>query len=231
MPSRIRTNDPNSSPKMRGKRLRTLRMMTGLSREAFAEKYGISASTIQSWEAAKAGGLTSKGANRMIPVFLDEGIRCTVDWLLYGIGNPPQQSNWHYQQELREPAAPTTYNITDQDAIIAQELLRYRELNPDVIDYVIVDDGMSPHYIAGDYVAGSRRRKDEIYTLLGMDCIVETKNNEILLRRLKQGSRPGLYTLISSNLDSELQFPVLYDQELISAAPVTWHRRRDPKKA
>ena len=73
--------------KERGRRLKLLRSMTGLPRKALEQKYHISASTIQSWEDAKAGGLTEKGAKRVIQVFHKEGIQCSLNWLLHGLGH------------------------------------------------------------------------------------------------------------------------------------------------
>jgi hypothetical protein len=226
MPNKHQNNDPKSSPLARGKRLKTVRMMAGLTRNGLEDKYGISASTIQSWEAAKAGGLTERGVQRVIPVLQKEGIFCTADWLLYGVGLPPQPAN------LNLPASdetPMPHATLPEDKAIIQELLTFRELNTNVVDLVVADDGMQPNYTPGDYVAGKRKTKDDIIRSLGHDCIVETANNEILLRRVKNGSKPGLFTLICTNSDTSVTTPTLYDLELLSAAPVIWHRRHDPK--
>lgn len=226
MPKKSQINDPKSSPIARGRRLKAARMMSGLTRNGLEEKYGISASTIQSWEAAKAGGLTERGVKRVIPVLRQEGIFCTPDWLLYGVGTPPQPTNLHFTQTAGTPAVST--HALPEDKAIIQELLTFRNLNPGFIDLVIADDGMAPQYDVHDYVGGKRRTGEDIARLIGIDCIVDTANNEILLRRLKAGSRPGVYTLICTNPDSSLKNPTIYDVELHSAAPVIWHRRHDP---
>jgi transcriptional regulator with XRE-family HTH domain len=226
MANKHQNNDPKSSASARGKRLKTVRMMAGMTRKNMEQRYQISASTIQSWEAAKAGGLTERGAHRVIPILRQEGIYCTTDWLLYGIGNPPQPT--HLDNRL--PPPETTDNpLIPEDKAIIQELLTFRELNAGVIDVMVNDDGMSPYYCSGDYVAGRRRKGEEINKLINQDCIVETINNEVLLRRIKNGSRLGAFTLICMNPDTSVSQPTLYDLELISAAPVIWHRRRDPK--
>ncbi len=226
MPNKHQNNDPKSSPLARGKRLKTVRMMAGLTRNGLEDKYGISASTIQSWEAAKAGGLTERGVQRVIPVLQQEGIFCTSDWLLYGVGQPPQPTNLNLPTS-EETAIPL--NTLPEDKAIIQELLTFRELNTNVVDLVVADDGMEPYYTRGDYVAGKRKTKETLIRALGLDCIVETANNEILLRRVKNGSKPGVFTLICTNSDTSVTTPTLYDLELISAAPVIWHRRHDPK--
>lgn len=220
------SNDPKSAPGARGRRLKTVRMMAGLTRKKLELTYKISASTIQSWEAAKAGGLTERGAHRVIPILRQEGIYCTTDWLLYGVGNPPQPTHLDVKQSDTTTEAAI---MVPEDKAIIQELITFRELNAGVIDMMVSDDGMAPYYNPGDYVAGRRRSKDEIAKIINQDCIVETANNEVLLRRVKNGSRPGVYTLICMNPDSSVPTPTLYDLELISAAPVIWHRRHDPK--
>jgi transcriptional regulator with XRE-family HTH domain len=219
--------DQKSTPEARGKRLKSLRMMAGLSRKALEDKYDVSASTMQSWEDAKAGGLTEKGAKRGIEVFRQEGIRCTVDWLLYGIGLPPQLSDKLFQQQIKLQAFEDRVEITEERAIV-NELLAFRQHNPDAVEFIVPDDGMAPLYRKGDYVAGKRRYNEAIGNVLGMDCIVETKENEVLLRRLKLGSQPNVYTLICLNPDANVTEYALHDREILCAAPVIWLRRKDP---
>jgi hypothetical protein len=220
--------DQKSSPEARGKRLKSLRMMAGLSRKKLQTKHRLSASTTQSWEDAKAGGLTRKGAQKTIKVFRQEGIRCTVDWLLYGIGLPPQLSDKLFQQQLNKEAIEPLIEITEERAIV-NELLAFRQHNPDAIEFINPDDGMLPFYHKGDYVAGKRRYNEVIDSVLGRDCIIETKDNEVLLRRLKLGSQPGFYTLLCLNPDAaDIAEFALHDQEILSAAPVIWVRRKDP---
>lgn len=224
--------DAKSSAESRGKRLKSLRMMTGLSRKALEEQYGISASTIQSWEDAKAGGLTEKGAKRVITVFKKEGVRCSIDWLLFGIGFPPQLSNKLFDEsESGEAGSHHTPTIgletPSEDRAIVNELLVFRQNNPDAVEYIVADNGMSPSFTEGDYIAGKRRLGNHIDSVVGMDCVIETQDNEILFRRLKRGQKAGTYNLICTNIDTTVKHPVLYDRELLSAAPVIWHRRKD----
>jgi transcriptional regulator with XRE-family HTH domain len=224
MANKTQNNDPMSSATARGKRLKTARLMAGLTRKGLEKKYGISASTIQSWEAAKAGGLTERGVTRVIPILRQEGIFCTNDWLLYGVGNAPQPTNVHAQ---RPQEAMHSLPDLPEDKVIVQELLAFRDLNANVVDLIVTDDGMSPHYHPTDYIGGKRRNGEDIAELIGSDCIVETSNNEIFLRRLRPGSRTGVYTLTCTNPDTTVLIPTLYDQQLMSAAPVIWHRRHD----
>ena len=113
---------------------------------------------------------------------------------------------------------------------IVNELLIFRQNNPDAVEYIVADDGMGPIFGEGDYIAGKRRLGSLIESVVGMDCIIETQENEIMFRRLKRGNKPGTFNLICVNIDTSVQQPVLYDRELLSAAPVIWHRRKDPSQ-
>jgi HTH-type transcriptional regulator, cell division transcriptional repressor len=217
-------DETKSRGQARGERLEILRKMACLTRKAIEEKYAISANTIQSWESGKAGGLTERGAQRIIPLLQREGIYCTVDWLLHGIGIPPQISNPQF--EIHE--APAKYHLSE-DTVIIKELLAFKNNYENSIDMIVNDDGLALHYKPGDYVAGIGRTKQLIASLIGSDCIVQTVNNEVLLRRIKSSQKPGFYELMCTNLVTAVERPMLYEQELICAAPVVWHRRRDPE--
>jgi len=207
----------------RGRRLRSVRMMTGLSRKAVELNHRISASTLQSWEDAKAGGLTAKGARRAVEAFRKEGIQCAVEWLLHGIGTPPQLTDRVFQGA--EPVE--TFQPQNTEENIVNELLVFRENVSSAVDFVVNDDGMSPFYMPGDTVAGRRRYGEDIASLVGYDCIVETKENQTFLRRLRKGRKPDTYTLVSTNFNTNVDEIVMYDRELFSAAPVVWTRRKD----
>lgn len=219
--------------KERGRRLKLLRSMTGLSRKALEQNYHISASTIQSWEDAKAGGLTEKGAKRVIQVFHKEGIQCTLNWLLHGLGPRPQPSSRVFEGEgVEGEGSPAAIAAPTEDRAIVNELLAFRQNNPkNPVEFVVADNGMSPFYTGGDYIAGKRRFSPNFDDVIGKDCIVETKENEIIFRRVRPGSKPGLFNLICLNLETDVKEPVLYDRTLISAAPVIWHRRKDQSEA
>ncbi|HVV69699.1 MAG TPA: hypothetical protein VHE99_11835 [Gammaproteobacteria bacterium] len=230
-PTSVLDTDPQSSPAARGSRLIVLRHMARLTRKQFAEKHGISANTIQSWESGKYGGLTSRGVQRLLPILHKEGIYCTAEWLLHGVGNPPQLTN---SQFLGLCETPAIYEVSEceeegsnTDANITRELLTFRSVNPNTIDLIVSDDGMEPWFKKGDYVAGIRRTGANIRYLGGLDCIVQTSNNEVLLRRLKHNRKSGFYDLLCVNPDTEVAITTLYAQSLVCAAPVVWHRTKD----
>ena len=86
-----------SDPSLKGKRVRSARMLTGLTRKKFEEKYKIHENTLKSWESPKQSqqGLTEKGAKRLIEALKNESINCTVEWLMTGAGHGPKLTNTH----------------------------------------------------------------------------------------------------------------------------------------
>jgi hypothetical protein len=78
-------------------------------------------------------------------------------------------------------------------------------------------------------VAGRRTSIEKLAGLVGKDCIVQTGQNGVVLRQLRMGSRPGVYTLVCTNPDTSVVEKVLCDEDVFSAAEVIWSRRRGDK--
>ncbi len=206
-----------SGPIARGKRLKSLRMMAGLSRKAVDESYQISSGTLQGWEDGRYGGLTQKGARRILQSMQREGVQCSLEWLIHGTGLGPQ---------LSAPMDATLNPSAGDDAAMVDELLYFRNRNQDIMDHIINDKLMLPCYEVGDVVAGRRRYNwREVQGLLGKNCLIQLNTGEIYLKHLKEVT-----------LDEILHFTMLEDSKMLSIAfdkirciaPVTWHRRRDP---
>ncbi len=214
---------PNQTPESRGKRLKQLRLMAGFAtRQAVDVRFNISTNTLSSWEDGKRGGLTSKGALRVIYAMREAGWYCTRDWLLYGDGLGPRP--------LDETLAGNT-NIetaldTDEETAIRNELLTFRKYNLDAIDMKVTDDGMGHHYSIGDYIGGQRQFGENISQCVNYDCIVETTTDEFFFRRLRAGSTSDVYTLYCMNPNATVHELIINDIALKSAAPVIWHRTK-----
>jgi len=223
-------DDIKSSAEARGKRIKSLRMMADLSRKDVGDKYQISAGTLRGWEEARSGGLTENGARRLLTVFRKEGIQCSIEWLLHGTGIPPQVSDKLYQGEAGSLLQDTDLGQQPEsweDPIILSELLHFRKVNPDAVDMLVVDNGMEPLFHQGDYVAGRRRYNEEVENVIGRNCIIETTQGKLYLRQLQRGTKKGLYTLICINLNFSPEDAILYNVDIVSAAPVIWHRMKD----
>ncbi len=211
-----------SDPISIGKRVKSARMLSGLSRGEIAEKYGISLPTLRAWENPPSGkgGLTQKGAIRLVEAFKCAGVVCDVKWLLLGIGRGPTLANVISQFGNELPI------ICDEEESILNEIECFKENNSDSIVVIVKDDGMSPLYNIGDYVGGSKMYNNDIEKLEGLDCIVESLDDEIFIRKLNKGRYANLYTLSCTNPMNDNVRPLIIDLPLKSAAEIVWRRKR-----
>jgi hypothetical protein len=205
-----------SSSKERAARLRCMRAMTGKPREYFQKNYGIARGTLQNWESDRHGGLTEKGAQIILRALVAENVSCDPSWLLHGVGNGPHFINKSCNLDYR----------TD-GSIITKELLFFRKSNDQATDFIIKDHSMSPIYMPGDYVCGQKYYLENIKKLCGQVVIAQTTEHGELLRLLKAGDEIGLFHLYSINTEGSFDNQMLNNVELLSAAPVTWHRKPD----
>ena len=141
--SQTSVNEAMSSKAERGERLKRLRLMAGFSsRKAFENKYNISANTLRSWEDGIHTGLTEQGAKRILLALRSEGIRCSVGWLLQGVGNGPDGvvsklfENGELQGAIenieRQPFKSKKKNKTDVESI-QTELAAFGNLHDEAI--------------------------------------------------------------------------------------------------
>lgn len=211
-------SEKRSSPEARARRIRYVReSVLGVSREQFSVKSKISASSLQNWEQERNKGLTEAGARRLVQAFREEGADCTVEWLLYDIGEKPSTpfSKATMKELLKSP----------DEEIISKELKLFHELNPHSIDAVISDDGMSPIFWPGDYVAGKRYVGEDIKKTIGLPCIVELDTGELWVRMLEVGEEENTFNLYCANPNA-LTKKIYRNVEVKSSAPVLWMRRR-----
>lgn len=213
--------------KQRGERLKLLRTeLLRLSRNNVAERYDIPAGTIQNWEDARHGGLTEKGARRFIEVLKAQGISCKLEWLLYGIGYPPEQlSHRQYRVGSQKTVAANQAKELDD---IAKELILFYEHHSNAVDLIVSDDAMLPRFLQGDHLAGKRYFNEDINRLLGQVCIIQTQAGIVTVRQLMSGNNQGHYDLVSLNRESTLDELDIFDVRIFSAAPVLWIRRINP---
>ncbi len=225
-------NDDISPPgldlgRQRGDRLKLLRTeLLRLSRNALAEIYNIPAGTIQNWEDARHGGLTEKGARRFIEVLNSQGINCKLEWLLYGIGQAPEQLTMRPQKGILQKITATAQS-KELDKI-AKELMLFYEHTSNAVDMIVSDDAMIPSYFPGDHLAGKRYFNEDLNKLIGQICIVQTQSGIMTVRQLLSGSHRDHYDLIAINKESKIEELNLFDVRIFSVAPVLWMRRASP---
>tara|TARA_Y200000002_G_scaffold382836_1_gene401574 strand:- start:8259 stop:8972 length:714 start_codon:yes stop_codon:yes gene_type:complete len=217
MPRKIKSSlHDESSSQQRAARLRCVRAMTNKPRDHFKKHYGIARGTLQNWESDRHGGLTEKGAILILKAFRAENVGCDLAWLLHGVGEGPYF--------IKDAEADVRKDHPDVD-LITKELLYFRQGNDNAIDFIVKDESMAPVYMPGDYVCGSRFYRDDIAKLENDIAIVQTLEHGTLLRMIKPGDQIGLYHLYSLNVHGVYSNQMSLNVEILSAAPVKWHRK------
>ncbi len=227
----VTESNKGRSQRQRAMRVMGIRKSLGLSRKEFTKNFGIALGTLQHWERPDdQSGLTEKGAEKLVKVLLNAGVQVSADWLLYGAGAEPMIPEDKSHKNIIQPKSKTKTDTeqkksVDTTSTIEQELQYFHQLHDEVVSLKVPDDGMEPALLEGDYVAGIRLYKDDIKYAVGKDCIVMTEDGELAARRLVASDIPGLYDLQCRNFDSKVKPLVIYNVELVFAAPIVWVRR------
>lgn len=201
-------DQPSNTAIARGHRLRDVRLALRLSRAALAEGCEVSASTVQSWENARFGGLTESGASILCRYFNSLGFKASLEWLFFGLGENPlfnTQSDIVATHAWHQPA-------TSREAIL-KELRLFQTHNANAIDLIVPDNTLAPFIKKGDLVAGKRLFGEEIKKAVGEIAIVQCVSGEILVRKIELGKTHYRFS----------DFP--HEIELFSAAIISWLRR------
>ena len=213
---------PKDTPAVIGYRVKSARMLSGHSRQSFAAESRISMATLRAWEepTEERKGLTRKGASRLVNSLREMGIYCTEDWLFNSDGPGPKiLSTLHNNHTDNND----TIDWGEEESIL-KDIDSFKSNNPNPVVAIITDGSMIPRYSYGDYVGGSKLFGNDMSSLVGSDCIIETKDKAII-RRLTSFSS-GLYTLVALNLDASIPDAIISNVKLESAAEIIWHRWR-----
>lgn len=202
----------NKLTQNRGQRIKSLRQTLRYSRRAFAQRHQLKAATIQSWEDGRYGGLTEQGARVLAQAFREEGLKVYEEWLMHGHGEDPLATT----ATTRESPAKNS---------IETQLQQFLNQHPNAIDAFITDDALAPLLLPGDLVAGVRHFQEEIEQALNQVCIVQLKNNQLLIRYVTTHQKPGYIQLKPTNPKSTLTNQTVSQQDIFSLAPIVWFRR------
>ena len=206
--------EENAIPQQaRAERLRRLRNMANLSREELCNTDALNVATYKGWEIGRFGGLSSSGAKEVIKRIAKEGVVCSLDWLLHGQGCGP----------FIIANTSSVRNNDDDIPSILQEITVFQNNFKDGIFLEVLDDGMLPQYKPRDFVAGIKKYDTEINSLIGDICIVQSVDNEIMIRQLLKGITKNTYTMICLNPKTTVAFPVLFNVEIKAAALIVRH--------
>tara|TARA_Y200000002_G_scaffold383286_2_gene404867 strand:+ start:8143 stop:8751 length:609 start_codon:yes stop_codon:yes gene_type:complete len=197
--------------------------MISLSRREFCEKYDLSPGTLQNWEKARFGGLTEKGASKMIDHFRQEGVYCTFKWLMYGEGDDARLID----SDINIP--PKNDDRAIRNTSLHGDLNAMNALHPNSVTMNINDDAMFPLLEKGCYVMGNKYFGEDIRRCLNQVCIVETSEGIRYVRLLKRSHVEGAYNLFVYNARTTVHPSSIFDINLVMAAPIFWVRK--PEKS
>lgn len=157
-----------------GARFRSARSLVPINRKSFCERHGINRYTMQSWE----NGLhISKGKNvdKFIEALAREGVYCSSEWLIDGLGDSARLASSVDSSENREI-------IEDNDKFILS-LKALIDRHQDLVSCQLLDDSMAPKFLRGDLVFGKpcENQKSRIHQKY---CIIELKPDQNIVRKV-----------------------------------------------
>lgn len=209
---------------LKGRRLRMLRILSGLTRQELYEKVHISPSTMNTWETARVE-LTESGATRICVAFSKVGILCAKEWLLTGEGSPPRimtaVERSIFSESMEDLSVSDSFSVDTQSVQdlpvahdIAEELRFFIKTHDNALFHVVNENFMNSRYKVGDCVAGSIADPG---TLLNCVVIIEKEDGKTILGKL----------LSYNNGLCEIFCDMKSPHKLIKAnktAEVLWHR-------
>lgn len=222
--------DARSSPEARAKRVRQLRNMANMTREQLCQDGNIAMASLKRWELGYYGGLPVDGAKKIIECTSRKGIVCSLEWLLHEVGQSPLIDMQFRNQSPLLKSIETTKSkkllpLREEEHLIINELLLFRQHHAHAIDLKINDDGLFPKYQINDYVAGICVPRKHFHSLLCQDCIIQIQSGQMLLRNLRRSVKKDCYNLVCTNEQTTVQEPILYEIEVTMAAVILRHYR------
>lgn len=202
--TRSRAGRPESpvDPKTPGGRLRELRNLAGMSQDDLAVVLGVTRPQVSKYE---------KGTDEMRDYVIERAadhFGVTPTYIRYG------------NADSRMARVVGRVGAGGHVEAIEQPPYRHVEVPaswPDAIALEIVGTSCWPMYENGDDIVVRGERRLVIDEVLGRMCVVETADGLGMVKRVRRGATPGLFTLESPNA------PSIEDVPLASARPVRLH--------
>lgn len=216
--NRSAIEDEYSTPEARAERLRRIRNLANLSRKEICGTDDININTYKGWELGRFGGISSDGAEKVIKIITKSGVICSTEWLLYG--------------KTPAPTLISETNFCEGDAdemtgsLISKEFSIYHGATKNAVLIEVTDDGLSPHYQMGDFLAGEKKFNDEIELTVEQVCIIETIDGKKMTRYLKKGIEKGRYTLICTNYNTTMCDVIVSNTSLLYSATISRHYKK-----
>lgn len=135
-------------------RMKSARMLTGLTQENFSAENDISVTSLKCWEMGRAVP-RQEGLSNYLNAIRKHGIEVSHEWIFHGSGPGPT-----YVDVVPSTKRSPTSDYLEQQIKLFQGNMRSRGLNPIVIE--VADDAMSPVYSRGDIVGGFYVEVDQV---------------------------------------------------------------------
>ncbi len=204
-------------PKNIGARFRSARsLVPNLNRKSFCERHEINRYTMQSWE----NGLhVSKGKNveKFIEALAKEGIACSSEWLIDGVGEPAKPFfEAQSTNTTPRPLEPEEDYEAKYDAFMDLLIKAHKKEGEHIIKVCLHDEAMAPKFRAGDWLLGldiseNPKKAHEKY------CLIELGENRFVLRKVYYNKEQLLLTALDERVKSFYLAPGLKIYEVI------WH--------
>ena len=150
------------SIKSRGARAKKLRNMANLTRKEMAEEGSININSLKNWEVGLAGGLSEKGALKIIRRVSQFGILCSLEWLMHGVGPTPTI------------ASPASLPVKEEADRHLETEIKFLESSKNNFIHKISEDTQQTPFKTGDLVAGTYADPSKIEVFLDELILLET---------------------------------------------------------
>jgi len=222
--------ESNRLIKEKGQRLQYVRELARFNRKDIAKIVNTSFYTYKGWEVGKHDGLIEPLARKLISILNTEGVDCSFEWLMHGIGDKPKKVRGYLAESEESHKHKTSKTKqTDEQQIIDEELKLFCKNCTNPLYLIITDDAMEPNFLPADIVAGEILPKRDYKKILGTPCIIQLKTGQLLLRLLQNGTEKNRYTLTCINPNTKSAF-ALTNVEIANLTSVLWYRRKKLKR-
>jgi hypothetical protein len=205
------------------KRLYHLRHTVCHNRLIFCERHAISPHTLSAWEKGKKP-VTEKGANKLIEAFAKEGILCSVEWLLHGVGlSPTTLEDFTSSIKIEEISIIEKH----KNSQIQSEVALFIAQNPTAKIFKMSDDSMEPALFEEDLIGAVLTAKNKVRSLIKKPCVFIESNDNCHIRLLVLSKDKETYNLASLNAQTKQAIPVLFNVTPKEIYKIVWIRRKN----